>query len=100
MTWKIEPLATRHGAATLVRLTLQDKNGSPVAGATLRLEAHMPHPGMAPVTSEVDESGDGTYEARLRLTMAGDWMFVVTGELTDGSRITEEIEVQAVRSAG
>jgi hypothetical protein len=55
---------------------------------------------MAAVTSEVQEGGDGTYEARLRLTMAGDWVIVVSGHLTDGSRITEEIKVQAVRSAG
>ena len=56
----------------------------------------MPHPGMAPVTGQILERGNGTYEARLGLTMTGDWVFVVTGQLTDGSRITEETTVRAV----
>ena len=58
----------------------------------------MSHPGMAPITAEVLDRGNGAYEARLRLTMTGDWIFVVSGQLTDGSRITEETKVRAVAS--
>ena len=100
VTWKIEPSPPVTDAATLVRFTIQNGSGRQVRGATLRLEAHMPHPGMAPVTSEVHERDGGIYEARLHLTMAGDWVLVMSGQLTDGSRISKEIKVQAVRSAG
>jgi hypothetical protein len=82
----------------VVQFTLQRQDGAAVTGAKLRLEAHMPHPGMAPMTGAILERGNGTYETRLRLTMTGDWIFVVTGQLTDGSRITEETKVRAVAS--
>jgi hypothetical protein len=100
VTWKIEPAPPVAGSATVVRFTLQHGDGRPAVRARLHLEAHMPHPGMAPVTGDVIERSNGEYEARLRLSMAGDWMFVVTGELADGSRITREIQVSAVRPAG
>ncbi len=59
----------------------------------------MTHPGMAPLTADLIGRGNGTYEARLRLSMPGDWMFVATGTLSDGSRITKEIQVPAVQPA-
>jgi YtkA-like len=86
-------------ATTIVRFTLSDSHGTPVGGAKLRLDAHMTHPGMAPVTSDVVEISSGTYQSRVRLSMAGDWVFVVTGELPSGYRITKEIQVPAVRPA-
>jgi len=84
---------------TIVRVTLADSHGAPVGGARLRLDAHMTHPGMAPVTSDVIEISAGTYQSSLRLSMAGDWVFVVSGELPDGHRITKEMQVPAVRPA-
>jgi hypothetical protein len=59
----------------------------------------MTHPGMAPVTSDVIETSGGRYESRVRLSMAGDWVFVVSGDLPNGRRITKEIRVPAVRPA-
>lgn len=100
VTWKIEPTPPITGSATIVRLSLQDRHGKPVQGAKLQLEAHMSHPGMAPVTGDVIERSQGDYEARVHLSMAGDWVFVVTGELADGSRITRNTRVPAVRPAG
>lgn len=98
-TWRIEPTPPVTGKPTLVRVTLARDGGQPVADATLRLEAHMSHPGMAPVTADVTEHGNGTYEARLQLAMAGDWVFVMTGELSNGQRMMKEIKVRAVQSA-
>jgi hypothetical protein len=99
-TWKIEPSPPVSETVTVVRLTLQHDDGRPVQGAKLQLEAHMAHPGMAPVTSHLIERSSGAYEARLQLSMPGDWVFVVTGELADGSRLTREIQVPAVRPGG
>jgi hypothetical protein len=99
MTWQIEPTPPVAGAATAVRLTLHHGDGTAVVGARLRLEAHMSHPGMAPITCDVIDRANGAYEARLQLSMAGDWVFVVTGELADGTRITRQIQVPAARPA-
>lgn len=97
--WNIEPTPPISGAATIVRLRLQEADGNPVRGAKLRLQGHMAHPGMAPVTGDVSERGDGAYHGRLQLSMAGDWVFVVSGELADGRRISKEIQVASVRPA-
>ena len=76
-------------AATRVRVTLRDSRG-PLSGATLTLEGHMSHPGMAPLVAAVTETTAGVYEGHLRFTMTGDWTLVVTGSLPDGTRLTEQ----------
>ena len=97
--WTIDPMPPAAAATTIVRVTLADSHGTSVGGARLRLDAHMTHPGMAPVTSDVIEISTGTYQSKVRLSMAGNWIFVVSGELPDGHRITKEIQVPAVRPA-
>jgi YtkA-like len=99
VAWTIDPMPPAAAETTIVRFTLADSHGTRVGGAKLRLDAHMTHPGMAPVTSDVIEISGGTYQARVHLSMAGDWVFVVSGELPDGHRITKEIQVPAVRPA-
>ena len=98
--WAIEPAPPVTGTETIAVITLQDEKKQPVRVATLQLEGHMAHPGMAPVTSGVTERADGTYESRLQFSMAGDWILVVTGELPDGRRITQRLELTGVRPAG
>jgi hypothetical protein len=98
VAWTIDPTPPVVSTDTLVRLRLSQAD-APVRGAKLRLEAHMTHPGMQPVEAGVDEEGDGRYRSRLRLTMAGDWLFVVTGTLPDGRRIVNETRVPDVRAA-
>jgi hypothetical protein len=99
IAWSIEP-APATGAETVAGFTLEDEAGRPVRGARLRMDAHMSHPGMAPVTTTVTELGDGRYQGRIRFSMAGDWVLVVTGELPDGTRFTRQLEVAGVRPAG
>jgi hypothetical protein len=99
VSWTINPTPPTVGADTEVGLRLHDADGNPVSRAKLQLEAHMSHPGMAPVTAAMTERSDGTYEARVRLTMAGDWRFVVAGTLADGRRITRDTAVAGVRAA-
>ena len=99
VAWSIDPTPPMVSKTTTVRITLADSRGAPVRGAKLRLDAHMTHPGMAPLTSDVSETGDGAYQSRVRLSMAGEWVFVVTGGLPDGRRLTEQMQVPAVRPA-
>jgi hypothetical protein len=98
--WSLEPAPPASGQDTVALVTLTDAEGRPVAGARLRIEGHMSHPGMAPITTRLTESADGTYEGRVRFSMAGDWILVVTGELADGTRIDRQLEVTGVRPAG
>ena len=95
--WTVEPSPPVARAPITVSVTLQRDDRTPVTGARLRLEAHMSHPGMPPVTVEPVEQARGTYVARVNLTMGGDWTFVVTGELPDGRRFTEQMDVRGVR---
>jgi hypothetical protein len=97
--WTIEPTPAVAGAEILVRCVVQHA-GKPVTGARLQLEAHMTHPGMAPVTGAVIERTAGSYEARIHLSMAGDWILVMTGALADGSRITKETRMTVARPPG
>jgi hypothetical protein len=96
-TWTLEPTQPTTDAATVIRVALAHGDGSPVNGARLRLEAHMNHPGMAPVVGELTERGSGIYESRVTLTMAGPWMLAVSGELPGGRRILKQTEVTAVQ---
>ena len=98
--WRIEPAPVIAGAATLVRVTLRRADGTAAAAARLQLEAHMAHPGMPTLTVNMTEPRGGEYEARVRLSMEGDWILVVSGELADGTRLTREFRVAAVRAAG
>ena len=66
---------------------MRDAAGHPVPAAVLEIEAHMEHPGMAPVIVRAGESAPGVYGARLSLSMAGDWVVFVTGTLPDGRRL-------------
>jgi len=88
------------GIPLIARITLRDRSQAPVVGAKLRLEGQMSHPGMAPVVAELAERGDGQYEAQMQLTMAGDWILVVSGQLRDGTRIVKQIDLAGVRPAG
>ena len=99
-SWVIAPAAPATGSDTSVHVTLRDAGQHLVAGADLQLEAHMYHPGMAPVVTPVTERSAGEYEGAIRFTMAGDWVLVLTGTLRDGTRVTETHEIAGVKPAG
>jgi hypothetical protein len=98
-TWVLEPGSPRTAGDTVARVTLRERNREPVRGARLRLEAQMSHPGMAPVVADFAERRGGVYEARVRLSMAGDWILVATGELADGTRFSRAHDVRGVAAA-
>ena len=94
------PLAPVVDEQAQAEITLRDRTGQPVRGATLRLEAHMSHPGMAPVIERAQEQGDGVYTVRLRLTMAGEWILFVRGTRADNRPIDQRAGATAARRPG
>jgi len=94
--WTPVPAA---GVESVADIRLRDAAGRPLAHARLRVLAFMTHPGMAPVAAAVDEQGEGAYRARLRFTMAGDWVVRVQGTAPDGRPIDLQEELRGVRTA-
>jgi YtkA-like protein len=92
--WTPDPAAGRDSVA---EIQLNEAMARPVTGAHLQLEAFMAHPGMAPVTAAVEERGRGSYRARVRFTMAGDWVVRVQGTRPDGRPIDLQEDVRRVR---
>jgi hypothetical protein len=99
VSWTLDPSPPVVGAPIVVHLTLRDADEQPITRARPRLEGLMSHPGMAPVIAAVIERGDGSYEAALRFTMAGDWILLLTGELPGGVQFKKQIEIAGVRPA-
>lgn len=99
VAWTLRPAAAVVGPATLM-VTLRDPSGDPVKGAAVRLEAHMSHPGMAPVLADAVERSPGTYQLSFAFTMQGDWVLLVSAALRDGRRIERRIDVANVRPSG
>lgn len=96
LQWTLQPAAARVGPATLT-ITLRDLSRNPVTGATVRLEGHMSHAGMAPVLADATDLGAGMYEIPFAFTMQGDWALLVTAVLPDGHRVERRIDVANVR---
>ena len=95
----LSPRRAAVGRPALLELHVLDAAGRPVLGAHLRVEAQMSHPGMAPFLATVTERGNGVYEVPLRFSMAGDWIVLVTGSLSNGDKVEHRIEVPGVRPA-
>jgi hypothetical protein len=93
----LTPMPPVVGGVTHAVLTLRDRAGQPVRGATLQVEARMSHPGMAPIIAVPVERVDGVYDAQLELTMSGDWIVGVTGTLPDGRTVHQQIETAGAR---
>jgi hypothetical protein len=98
LRWTVAPDPPATGHATF-SLTLTDTAARrPVAGAAVRLEGNMSHPGMKPVFGTAREVAPGRYEAPLDLTMAGDWYVLVEARLRDGRTLHRQVEIRGVRA--
>jgi hypothetical protein len=94
----LEPAAPSVGPATLT-VRLRDAGGA-VTGAAVRLEAHMSHPGMAPVMADATERTPGVYGISFHFTMQGDWVLLVSAVLPNGRRVERRVDVPSVRPGG
>lgn len=98
LAWRAEPHPPRVGPGRIL-FTLTDRTtGEPVAGAEVRLEGNMSHPGMQPVLATAAEVAPGKYEAPLAFTMAGDWFILFEGTLADGRPLHRQVDVAGVRA--
>jgi hypothetical protein len=99
LSWNIDNRPS--SSDLLVEVSIRDRmSGQPLTGADLTLEGHMSHPGMAPIVSAAEEAEDGRYRARMALTMAGEWKFVLSGTLADGRRVIWEHDGVTIPAAG
>ena len=96
VSWTLSPPAPAVGPAALT-VTLRSASGGPLTAASVRLEAHMSHPGMSPVIVNAAERTPGVYEIPFAFTMAGDWVLLVAVTLADGSRTERRIPVANVQ---
>lgn len=89
---ELTPAVPVVGERAEVRVTAGGAGTAALAGASLDLEGHMTHPGMTPVVARLEPDGreTGRYRAVLSLTMAGEWVLLVSGRLADG-RIVREV---------
>jgi hypothetical protein len=93
---QLTPPTPAVGSAVSVDVRVEPPGGDAHwPGATLELEAHMSHPGMAPIVTRLTERG-GAYHAELTFTMAGEWTLFVSGTLPDGRRVRTEAGRHAV----
>ena len=85
-----------HVGQVTITLRLIDPSGTPITGAVLKLEGNMSHAGMVPVFGEAKEIEPGRYRSTLELSMAGDWIVLVTGTLPDNSKFGRKFEIKGV----
>lgn len=93
---ELTPNPPRVGTAQIA-LTLTDAAGQPLETDSLEVEGNMNHAGMVPVFATLRPTTAGRYEGSLEFTMAGDWFLLVSGQLADGRRIDQKIDVPGVQ---
>ena len=99
VAWTTTPARPIVYAETIAEIVVRDAQEQPLPSASLEIEAHMRHPGMAPVLAPVRGHGAGKYSARFRLTMAGTWVVFMTGKLPDGRSLKRQLGELEARQA-
>lgn len=94
-----EPASPRIGE-NLIRITVKDEAGKPIANAKVQLTYTMPMPGMMPATVPMKAGKDGAYEAKVNLGMGGQWDLTVTVQPAGQSEVKETFSVTAGGGGG
>jgi len=97
VTWQLSPDPPVMGEAMLSFILTDSTTGEAVAGAAVRVEGNMSHPGMKPVFSTAREVSPGSYQAPLTFTMGGDWFVSFEATLPDGRVLHRRVDVPGVR---
>jgi hypothetical protein len=85
------------GPSTVTVFVL-NPDGSGVTGASVEVTGDMTHAGMVPVISSAQETRAGEYATdSFEFTMAGDWILTTDVTLSDGTTVTDEIELNVSR---
>jgi hypothetical protein len=92
VTFATEPAQPLVGAGSVL-VTVEDKSGQPIAGASVSIEANMNHAGMIPVSGVATESESGLYRVPLKWTMGGAWYVDVRITTSDGQIIRRRFPV-------
>lgn len=98
LAWRILPDPPRMGPAMFAFTLTNHTTNEPVAGADVRVEGNMSHPGMQPVLATATEVRPGHYEATLNFTMSGDWFILVDATLPDGRILHRQVDVPGVQA--
>ncbi|MBI2359369.1 MAG: efflux RND transporter periplasmic adaptor subunit [Deltaproteobacteria bacterium] len=94
LTLSTQPQKPKAGE-NIVRLKITDKAGKPVKDAKVAFVFQMTMPGMAPSKTDGKSSGDGFYEAKANLAMAGEWDATVTIRRLGQKEIQEKFRLIA-----
>ena len=87
----------RRVGPVVISVTLADAAAHPLTGAHIAIEADMSHAGMSPVFAEAKEVQPGRYQSQLSLGMAGDWVILLHGTLSNGEKLERQFDVRNVR---
>lgn len=80
----IAPTPPGVGAARIIIL-LSDTAGTPIPGASIRVEGNMSHAGMVPVVDTAEAVAPGRYAVpEFHFNMAGEWVLSARATLPDG----------------
>jgi hypothetical protein len=87
-----EPAAPEQGAGMVI-VTLKDKQGNPVDGVRISVEANMSHAGMKPEYADATTGANGVYRLPLKWTMGGAWYVDVKITLRSGDVLRRRFPV-------
>jgi Cu(I)/Ag(I) efflux system membrane fusion protein len=91
---RTQPDPAKVGDNTLL-IEVKDTRGQPVTDATLTLDYTMDMPGMPIEKAQALHLGEGIYEAKVRLTMAGPWGVTVSIQRPGQAEVRERFTVNA-----
>jgi hypothetical protein len=97
---EIDPPRPVVSRPSTITIDLRDRANRPWPDARLVLEAHMEHPGMAPIIMATEARARGVYATSMTFTMAGRWIFYLSGDLPDGRKIRSRVADVEVAPSG
>lgn len=97
LQWALAPDPPVAGPVAFTALLTDERTGQAIAGAAVKVQGLMSHPGMKPVFGAARETSPGRYVARLDLSMAGDWIFLIDAVLPDGRILRRQVTVPGAR---